>query len=95
MGRGSGAPVTHHFLHSFCFFFLASLLAATLMVPAKRFSAAEKGKARQEGPGSPPPKRGRGRSRKHAASPAMAPRGSGGAPRMAGVALVVALPLMK
>ena len=50
------------------------------MALVKRFSVAEKGKARQEGPGSPPPKRGRGRPRKHPATPAVAPRGRGGGP---------------
>ena len=55
-----------------CFFFLAPLLAVPPMAPRRKFSAAEKGKAPREGPGSPAPKRGRGRPRKHAASPAMA-----------------------
>ena len=45
---------------------------------AKMFSAAEKGKARQEGNYSPPTKRGRGRPRKHPASPVVASRGRGG-----------------
>ena len=40
----------------FSFFFIA---------PSRRFSVAEKGKARQVEPASPPPKRGRGRPRKH------------------------------
>ena len=52
------APVTHLFLHSARFFFF---LLATLMALVKMFSAADKGEARKEGPGSPPPKRGRGR----------------------------------
>ena len=49
------------------------------MAPSKRFSAAEKGKAPREGPGSPAPKRGHGRPRKHTMTPAMAPRSRGGA----------------
>ena len=49
------------------------------MAPSKRFSAAEKGKAPREGPGSPAPKRGRGRPRKHTMTPAMGPRSRGGA----------------
>ena len=44
----------------------------------KRLSAAEKGKARQEGPGPSPPKRGHDRPRKPTATPAMAPHGCGG-----------------
>jgi len=47
------------------------------MAQPKRYSAAEKGKARREGPDSPPPKHGRGRLRKHPVSPAAAPRGRG------------------
>ena len=54
------------------------------MVPTKRFSAAEKGKARQEGPGSPPPKRGRGGPHKHTATPTVAVRGRGDAPSRGG-----------
>ena len=47
------------------------------MALSKRFSAAEKGKAPREGPGSPAPKRGHGRPRKHAAAPAVAPGSRG------------------
>nr|XP_020193167.1 uncharacterized protein LOC109778997 [Aegilops tauschii subsp. strangulata] len=59
------------------------------MVPTKRFSATEKGMARQEGPGSPPPppKRGRGRPRKHIVTPAVAPWGRGRTPSGTGVVL--------
>ena len=60
--------------------FSPSRLLATPMAPPKRFSAAEKGKARQEGPDSPPTKRGRGRPHKHPASPVVASRGRGGGP---------------
>ena len=38
----------------------------------------EKGKARRQGPDSPPPKRGRGRPRKHPLTPAATSRGRGG-----------------
>ena len=48
------------------------------MALPKRFSAAEKGKARQVGPDPPLPKRGRGRPRKLPATPTVAPRGRGG-----------------
>ena len=56
------------------------------MVSPKRFSAAEKGKASKEGPASPPPKRGRGRPRKHPAVPPAASRGRGRAPPKGSVA---------
>src|SRR4051812_36102165 len=87
--RGGGPPVAHLLPNAACFFFslLASLSCCIPMAPTKRFLAAEKGKARQEGPGSPPPKRGRGRPRKHAATPAMAPRGRGRTPSGTGVIL--------
>ena len=62
-----------------CFFLLAPPPVA--MAPSKRFSAAEKGKAPREGPGSPAPKRGRGCPRKHAATPAVAHRRGGTAVR--------------
>ena len=55
-----------------CSFLLAPSLAVTPMATRRKFSAAEKGKAPREGPGSPAPKRGRGRPRKHAATPAVA-----------------------
>ena len=48
------------------------------MAPARRFSAKEKGKARQVEPASPPPKRGRGHPRKHPVATTAAPRGRGG-----------------
>ena len=54
------------------------------MAPPKRFSTAKKGKARQEGPGSPPAKRGRGRPRKHPTAPAAASRGRGNSPLRSG-----------
>src|SRR4051812_28276715 len=57
------------------------------MAPTKRFSAEDKGKACQEGPDSPPPKRGCGRPRKHSAAPDVAPQGRGCTPSGAGVAL--------
>lgn len=63
---------------------LLMLLAAPPMAPVKRFSAAEKGKARQEGPGSPPTKRGRNLPRKHPATPDVASRGRGGGPSRGG-----------
>ena len=47
------------------------------MAPTRMFLASEKGKAPKEGPDSPPPKRGRGRPRKHAATAVTVPRGSG------------------
>ena len=47
------------------------------MAPSRRFSAAEKGKARQVEPASPPPKRGRGRPREHPVATTAAPRGRG------------------
>ena len=49
------------------------------MAPSKKFSVAEKGKAPREGPGSPAPKRGRDRPRKHTTTPAVAPCSRGGA----------------
>src|SRR3954469_12132936 len=47
------------------------------MAPSRRFSAAEKGKALQVEPASPPPKRGRGRPRKHPVAATAASRGRG------------------
>ena len=48
------------------------------MAPPKRFSAAEKGKARPVEPDCPPTKRGRGCPRKHHVTPAKTTRGLGG-----------------
>ena len=50
------------------------------MAPPRKFSAAEKGKARQVESSSPPPKRGRGRPRKHPVASWAASRGRGGGP---------------
>ena len=47
------------------------------MAQSRRFSAAEKGKARRVEPASSPPKRGRGRPRKHPVVSTAAPRGRG------------------
>ena len=60
------------------FQFIPPCFSFFFMAPSRRFSAAEKGKARQAGPDSPPTKRGRGRPRKHPAVSAMASRGHGG-----------------
>ena len=54
------------------------------MAPIRQFSTEEKGKARREGPDSPPAKRGRGRPRKHPATPAKTARGLGGGPSLGG-----------
>ena len=54
------------------------------MAQPKSISAAEKGKARQEGPDSPPTKRGQGRPRKHPTAPAAASRGRGSSPLRSG-----------
>ena len=62
----------------YCYSFSSSWLLAIPIAPPKRFSAAEKGKARPAGPDSPPTKRGRGRPRKHPAVPVVASRGHGG-----------------
>ena len=78
MGRGTEPPSPIS-SHSARFFPLAPLLAAMPMAPSKRFSAAEKGKAPREGPGSPAPKRGRGRPRKHTATPVAVLHSRGGA----------------
>ena len=59
-------------VHPPCFSFF-------FMAPSRRFSAVEKGKAHQVEPASPPPKRGRGRPRKHPVATTAAPRGRGDA----------------
>ena len=67
-----------------CYSFLSSRLLATPMALPKRFSAAEKVKARQEGPDSPPAKRGQGLPRKHPTASAAASRGRGSSPLLGG-----------
>src|SRR4051812_28049803 len=64
-----------------CFVLLTPLLTVPSMAPRKKFSAAEKGKTPREGPGSSAPKRGSGRPRKHAATPAVAHRCGGAVAR--------------
>ena len=59
------------------FQFIPPCFSFFFMAPSRRFSAAEKGKARQVEPASPPPKRGRGRPRKHPVASTVAPRGRG------------------
>ena len=77
MRRGE-APVAHLFL-------LRSLLPPRFIASSDTHGACKEvlGRKEGEGPsggaGSLPPKRGRGRPRKHAATPAVAPRGRGGA----------------
>ena len=59
------------------FQFIPARFSFFFMAPSRRFSATEKGKARQVEPTSPPPKRGRGRPRKHPVATSADPRGQG------------------
>src|SRR3954462_3945379 len=56
---------------------ISPCLCFSSMAPSRRFSAAEKGKALQVEPAYPPPKRGRGRPRKHPVAAPVAFSGHG------------------
>src|SRR3954469_11819162 len=66
------------------------LLRLGVMAPSRKYSAAEKGKALRVGPASPPPKRGRGRPRKHLVAAPVASDGHGDGSRRGGGRAAVA-----
>ena len=87
MGRRPEPPTHLHLLTACSFFFLLiSPSCRSVHGTDEKVLQDGKGKAPKEGPGSPPPKRGRRRPRKYAATMVVDPRGRGHTSSRAGVA---------